>query len=74
MSKTWIKTASRNITNLHVLKVDGREVGFIEKPTDRDGDRNSWRAYRGVPGEFIGHSSTKQGAQKLVERASDLVV
>lgn len=71
----WRKIKSRSVSNLKVLSVRGREVGFIEKPEDRDGDRNAWRCFSGigVGARFIGHEWTKSAAIRRVENVFRVV-
>jgi hypothetical protein len=58
-----------SIPNLHVLEVNGREVGMVDKPHDTATDKNAWRAYAGIGARarFLGHRWTQQSAQALVE-------
>lgn len=46
----------------------GQILGMISKPKDTRGDKNAWRAYRGIgPGQtFLGHSWSKTGAAGVV--------
>ena len=65
----WNRVVQRSLTNLSVLTVNGKDVGFIYKPTDTRMDRNAWRIHRGLGNdtEFLGHASGKRDAQRRLE-------
>jgi len=65
----WRKIKSLSISNLNVLIVDGKEVGFICKPRDTKFDKNMWRVYRGIgeANSFLCHCATKALAVKKLE-------
>lgn len=67
----WSKVESLLISNLHALSLNGREVGFIDKPIDTATDKNAWRCYLGIGkrARFLGHAWTKDDAQAKVEAA-----
>ena len=70
MNFTWKKIKSLSITNLNVLVVDGKEVGFICKPKDSKTDKNMWRVHRGIgeTNRFLCHCATKALAVKQLEQ------
>jgi hypothetical protein len=75
----WKRVVQRSLTNLNVLTVNGKDVGFIYKPLDGkpldgkplDGkrDRNAWRVHRGLGNDtdFVGYRWSKRDAQRCLE-------
>jgi hypothetical protein len=71
---TWKKIKDRSLSNLHVMFVDGNEIGFVYKPVDTKTDKNAWRSHLGI-GEstiFLGHDYNKTDAKNRVEHAKGL--
>lgn len=71
MNKNWIRNATTSLPNLYVLVVNNIEVGFITKPNNDKYNKNMWRSFKGI-GEnnvFLGHGSTKNQAQQMVEKS-----
>lgn len=52
------RVKQRNLPNLNVATIGGREVGFIWKPEDTRTDRNAWRIFIGIghSAKFVGHA------------------
>mgnify|MGYP006283561465 CR=1 FL=1 len=65
----WNRVVKRSLTNLTVLTVNGKDVGFIYKPTNSRTDHNAWRIHRGLGNdtEFLGHAWGKREAQRRLE-------
>jgi hypothetical protein len=68
--KKWTKIKSRCINNLHLLEVDGRNVGTIYKNRDTKFDKNAWVIIKGVGDHttFLGHAWKKSEAMEILER------
>ena len=60
---------SQSLPNLYVGMVDGKEVGFIYKPTDTKSDRNAWRSYVGIgdKASFLYHTWDMNDAMEAVQ-------
>jgi hypothetical protein len=74
-SIVWKKIKNGQLSNLHVLTMDGTELGFIYKPNDFRTDKNAWRLHTGI-GErtnFLGHEWNKGVAMKQVEKTCGVV-
>ena len=66
----WERNTSTNLPNLHVLKNNGVEIGFIYKPKDTNFDKNAWRLHKGIGigNVFLGHEWTLNMAKRGVEK------
>lgn len=64
-----LKPGVNSIPNLHVLSIDGKEAGLIEKPKDTKTDKSAWRCHVGIGEDckFIGHQWTIGAARLFVE-------
>ena len=69
MNIVWTKPTGQSLPNLHVISVDGVEMGFITKPRDTKYDKNMWRVFRGIGDKatFLCHVSTKAQAMQCLE-------
>ena len=67
---TWEQVKTTTMPNLFVLRRNGVELGFIQKPKDTKTDKNAWRLYKGIGplNTFLGHEYNKKLAMSLVER------
>lgn len=65
----WEQKQSRCLANLHVLTVNGKEIGMIFKPGAEPGSRSPWRLYRGIgdQAEHLGWAWTKRDAMRFME-------
>ena len=59
----------RSLSNLNVLTVNGKDVGFIYKPLNSRTDRNAWRVFLGLGNDakFMGHSWHFTDAKRMLE-------
>jgi hypothetical protein len=66
----WEQVTSTTMPNLFVLKRNGVEVGFIQKPKDTKTDKNAWRLYKGIGplNTFLVHEYNKKLAMSQVEK------
>jgi hypothetical protein len=69
VTKKWTRVVQRSLTNLNVLNVNGKDVGFIYKPLDSKSDKNAWRVHRGLGNDtdMVCHAWTKSEAQRRLE-------
>jgi hypothetical protein len=66
----WVRVASRSLSNLSVLSVNGKDVAFIHKPKDTRTDKNAWRMFRILSegeADFMGHNYSKAEACKFLQ-------
>ena len=65
----WNRVVQRSLTNLNVLTVNGKDVGFIYKPTDTRSNRNAWRVHRGVGNDtqLLGHAWRQTDAKRMLQ-------
>jgi hypothetical protein len=70
MNKTWKRVKYTNLPNLHVLSVDGKEVGFVTKPNDDKFNKNMWRVFKGIGYEacMLCHESGLPQAKQTLEK------
>ena len=66
----WTKIKKQSLPNLHVLTVNGKELGFVYKPRDSRTDKNAWRVHNGIGDatKFRGHEWTKKLAMMALEK------
>ena len=68
---TFKRDVNKNLPNLYVAIQNGKEVGFIYKPTDTKSDRNAWRSYVGIgdKASFLYHTWDMNDAMEAVQVA-----
>lgn len=69
VTKKWTRVVQRSLTNLNVLTVDGKDVGFVYKPLKSQNERNTWRVHLGLGNDtqFMGHTWNLPDAKRLLE-------